>query len=91
MSGQAPEAAAEHNHVGAPPVPEGYSITETMKTLLGLSQLPASDAEIAGYAVAFEFQRMAVDALYAVPEARYASPALHFRAAGRIVDWADGS
>ncbi len=27
-------------------------------------------------------------ALYAVPEARYAAPALHFRAWSRIADWA---
>ncbi|WP_019927983.1 hypothetical protein [Nocardia sp. BMG111209] len=63
-------------------------MSDTMKTLLGLSTLPASEAEIAAYAAGFEFQRAGVDALYAVPEARYATPALHFRAAARIVDWA---
>lgn len=61
---------------------------EVLKTLLAAAQLPASDAEIDGYAAGYGAQRAAVDALYAVPEARYVEPALRFRAADRIEDWA---
>ncbi|MFF3571040.1 hypothetical protein [Nocardia jiangxiensis] len=63
-------------------------MNEVMKILLDAAQLPASEDEIAAYAAGFADQRAAVDALYAVPEARYAAPALHFRAASRIADWA---
>lgn len=63
-------------------------MNEIMKTLLDAAQLPASESEIASYAAGFAAQRAAVDALYAIPEARYAVPALHFRATTRIVDWA---
>ncbi|WP_067890438.1 hypothetical protein [Nocardia vaccinii] len=63
-------------------------MNEIMKTLLDAAQLPAAEGEIASYAAGYADQRAAVDALYAVPEARYAAPALHFRAASRIADWA---
>ena len=63
-------------------------MNETVKTLLDQAGLPASDDEIAAYAAGFAIQRAAVDALYAVPEARYAEPALRFRASARIADWA---
>ncbi|WP_216895276.1 hypothetical protein [Nocardia alni] len=63
-------------------------MNDVMKTLLDLASLPASDAETAAYASGFAIQRAAVDALYAVPEARYADPALRFQARGRITDWA---
>ncbi|GAA4658131.1 MULTISPECIES: hypothetical protein [Amycolatopsis] len=63
-------------------------MTEVLKNLLAAAQLPASEAETAAYVSAYEMHRAAVDALYAVPAARYVDPALRFRAAGRIEDWA---
>ncbi|KAA9149771.1 hypothetical protein FPZ12_042510 [Amycolatopsis acidicola] len=63
-------------------------MTEVVKTLLAEAKLPASDEEVAVYAAAYEAQRAAVDALYEVPAARYVDPALRFRAAARIEDWA---
>ncbi|HVV09866.1 hypothetical protein [Amycolatopsis sp.] len=59
-----------------------------MKTLLAAAKLPASEAEVAALAAGYEAQRAAVDALYDVPAARYVDPALRFRAAARIEDWA---
>lgn len=57
-----------------------------MLTALGLS--PASD-EAAMMCAAYPAFRAAVDALYDVPEARYADPALRFRAADTArTDWA---
>ena len=63
-------------------------MNEIVKTLLDAAGLPASEAEITAYAAGFAEQRAAVDALYTVPEARYAAPALHFRASSRVADWA---
>jgi len=64
-------------------------MNEIVKTLLDQAALPASEDEIAAYAAGFAAQRAAVDALYGVPEARYADPALRFRAGARITDWAE--
>jgi hypothetical protein len=64
-------------------------MNEIVKTLLDQATLPASEDEIAAYAAGFAAQRAAVDALYGVPEARYADPALRFRAGARIIDWAE--
>jgi hypothetical protein len=63
-------------------------VIEVVKTLLAAAKLPASEAEIEAYAAGYAAQRAAVDALYEVPEARYVDPALRFRAAARIEDWA---
>ncbi|GAB3564257.1 hypothetical protein GCM10027445_07780 [Amycolatopsis endophytica] len=56
--------------------------------LLDAAGLVASEEELAAYAPAYAGQRLAMDALYAVPEARYTDPALRFRAGARIEDWA---
>jgi hypothetical protein len=64
-------------------------MNEVTKTLLAAAQLPASEAESTAYAAGYETQRAAVDALYDVPAARYVDPALRFRAAARIEDWAE--
>jgi hypothetical protein len=63
-------------------------MSEVLKNLLAAAGLPASEAETAGYAQAYEAQRAAVDALYDVPVARYVDPALRFRAGARIEEWA---
>lgn len=60
----------------------------TLKTLLSIAKLPASDAEIENYSGGYTVQRASVDALYEVPEARYVDPALRFQAAARLSDWA---
>ncbi|GAB2990254.1 hypothetical protein LWP59_07345 [Amycolatopsis acidiphila] len=63
-------------------------MTDVLKNLLAAAGLPASDSETAAYLAGYEAQRIAVDALYEVPAARYADPALRFRAGARITDWA---
>jgi hypothetical protein len=59
-----------------------------VRTMLAMAALPASDDEITAYAVAYPAHRAGVEALYAVPAARYVDPALRFQAAARIDDWA---
>lgn len=63
-------------------------MSEVLKNLLAASRLPASEEETTAYEAAYEMHRSAVDALYDVPAARYVDPALRFRAAARIEDWA---
>ncbi|PXX57624.1 hypothetical protein DFR70_11752 [Nocardia tenerifensis] len=55
--------------------------------LLAAAGLPASAAEIAGLAMTYPAYRAAVDALYAVPAARYADPATRFHAVARLAEW----
>ena len=47
-----------------------------------------SEEEIAGLVAGCEDYQAGIEALYAVPEARYASPALIFDAATVFADWA---
>lgn len=61
---------------------------QTLHHLLAAARLPATEAELAAYLRTYEANRAAVDALYAVPAARYVDPALRFRAGARITDWA---
>lgn len=63
------------------------SSDETVRRLLAAARLTVPEDEIALIAAGYDLQRAGVDALYAVPEARYADPALRFRADARIVDW----
>ncbi|HVT68065.1 MAG TPA: hypothetical protein VHF26_09980 [Trebonia sp.] len=61
------------------------SAVREMLAAAGLSPAPAEAAAISAGYPAF---RAAVDALYEVPEARYADPALRFRAADtQRADW----
>jgi hypothetical protein len=64
-------------------------VTDTAFTraLLAAALLPATEPELAALAAGYPLQRAAIDALYAVPAARYVDPALRFRAQGRIEDW----
>ncbi|MFI5609538.1 hypothetical protein [Amycolatopsis sp. NPDC051903] len=62
--------------------------TDAVRRMLGAAGLPASEAELARYAAAYPAQRSGLDALYAVPAARYAEPALRFRAESTVEDWA---
>lgn len=59
-----------------------------LRTMLAAAGLTASDDELAAYAAAYPDTQAGVEALYAVPAARYVDPALRFRAAARIENWA---
>ncbi|WP_107656822.1 hypothetical protein [Nocardia suismassiliense] len=59
----------------------------TVRVLLGAAGLPANEAEMAGLAATYPEYRAAIDALYAVPAARYVDPALRFHAQARIAEW----
>ncbi|MGH3242334.1 MAG: hypothetical protein ACRDNL_18300 [Spirillospora sp.] len=61
---------------------------ERTRMLLAAAGLPASDGEIDDLAAGYAHLRAAVDALNAVPAARYGEPALRFRASAEVVeDW----
>lgn len=60
---------------------------DIIRTLLDAAGLPASGAEIAGLATTYLAFRAAIDALYAVPAARYVDPATRFHAAARLAEW----
>ncbi|HWD06930.1 MAG TPA: hypothetical protein VG674_31265 [Amycolatopsis sp.] len=62
--------------------------TATVRRMLDAAGLPASEGELARYAAAYPAQRSGLDALYAVPAARYVDPALRFRAEAAVEDWA---
>ncbi|GAA3542457.1 hypothetical protein GCM10022222_27680 [Amycolatopsis ultiminotia] len=62
--------------------------TVVVRTLLTAAGLPASESEVAAYAAGYPAQRSGLDALYELPAARYADPALRFRAGATIEDWA---
>jgi hypothetical protein len=65
------------------------SATETtVRSLLAAANLAPSEEEIAGLVDGYEDYRAGIEALYAVPEARYAAPALIFNAAPVFADWA---
>ncbi|MEV6559587.1 hypothetical protein AB0M22_27975 [Nocardia sp. NPDC051756] len=60
---------------------------DTVRTLLNAAGLPANAAEMAGLATTYLAYRAAIDALYAVLEARYVDPATRFHAAARVEEW----
>ncbi|MEV4600879.1 hypothetical protein AB0K15_26215 [Amycolatopsis sp. NPDC049253] len=61
---------------------------DVVRRMLDAASLPASEAELARYAAAYPAQRSGLDALYAVPAARYVDPALRFRAEAAVEEWA---
>ncbi|GAA3566794.1 hypothetical protein GCM10022419_054340 [Nonomuraea rosea] len=63
--------------------------SEIVGHLLTAAGLTVPEDELALLAAGYGFQRAGVDALYAVPEAQYADPALRFRADARIADWSE--
>jgi hypothetical protein len=63
-------------------------VDATVRMLLAEAGLPASEAEIAALVAAYPEFRAGVESLYAVEDARYASPALHFDAEPTFADWA---
>jgi citrate lyase beta subunit len=64
------------------------AIETTVRSLLAAAKLAPSEEEIAGLVSGYEDYRAGIEALYSVPEARYASPALIFNAAPVFADWA---
>jgi hypothetical protein len=65
-------------------------MTEAMvRSALHAAGLSPSEEEIASLAEGYGDYRAAIDALYAVPETRYASPALTFSATPVFADWSE--
>jgi hypothetical protein len=63
-----------------------------VREMLAASGLSPEPEELAMICAGYPALRAAVDALYSVREARYADPALRFRAADtERADWAAGS
>ncbi|WP_378740129.1 hypothetical protein [Nocardia brasiliensis] len=63
------------------------SSVDTVRALLDAACLPATEAEIRALATGFVAYRASINALYTVEAARYADPALRFRAATRSAEW----
>jgi hypothetical protein len=60
-----------------------------VRAMLAAAGLAPSEAEIVSLCAGYPAFRTAIDVLYQVPEARYADPALRFRAADTArADWA---
>lgn len=55
---------------------------------LAEAKLPAREDEIEDLVAAYPVQRAMIDLLYAVPEAKYEAPALHFNPLPVFADWA---
>jgi hypothetical protein len=71
---------------------ESESRETELRAMLAASGLSPTAEEIAMICAGYAAFRGAVDALYDVPEARYADPALRFRAADtKRTDWASQS
>jgi hypothetical protein len=60
-----------------------------VRAALTAAGLSVSDEEFAALVASYPGHRARIDALYAIPEARDASPALVFDAAPVFVDWSD--
>lgn len=58
-----------------------------VRELLAAARIPVGETEIAAAAGALPGVQAGVEALYAIPEARYVDPALRFRAETADVDW----
>jgi hypothetical protein len=71
MSSDTPTAAAE----------------ATVRTLMAVAGLPATEAEILTFAEDYLELRGMVELLYAVPEARYEAPGLRFDPTQIVADW----
>lgn len=68
---------------------EDITIETTVRALLAAAGLSPSAAEFEAICAGYPYLRAGIDALYQVPEARYADPALRFRADGTArADWA---
>lgn len=59
----------------------------TVRGLLDLAGLPASEHEIEQIASSYPLTRRQISSLWAMTEARYAEPALIFQAEPALVPW----
>jgi hypothetical protein len=59
----------------------------TVRALLAAARLSPSEEEVAELVAMYPDYKAGIEALYAVPETRYASPALVFDAAPIFTDW----
>jgi hypothetical protein len=66
--------------------PSAAELATVRSALTSFGVSPAED-ELASIAHGWDLQRAAIDRLYAAPEARYAEPALRFKADAVAVDW----
>lgn len=64
---------------------------ETVRALAAAAGIRPDDEELAELIRVYPRFRAALDELYAVQEARYASPALVFSAVRANVDWSDAN
>jgi hypothetical protein len=72
----------ETNLIPLPPAVDPRVIAE-VGLLLSRARLPLPAVELAELAASYPVQQAGIEALYAVPEARYVEPALRFRANSR--------
>ncbi|MER5268923.1 amidase [Actinosynnema sp. NPDC002837] len=86
VPGLDPGTEVEPPAPGAMPAADPAELAAVRVLFSGATLAPA-EGELQAFALGYPDVRTAVAALYAVPEARYADPALRFVAGGRIVDW----
>jgi EmrB/QacA subfamily drug resistance transporter len=67
--------------------PMETSVRGTVETLLAVAGIRPSEDELDELARSYPSFRQALEELHAVPEARYAAPALTFQAAATFADW----
>jgi hypothetical protein len=60
---------------------------DVVRTLLGEAGLPASPEEVERLAASYVELRAGIESLYAVAEAKYESPGLHFDPDPTHADW----
>jgi hypothetical protein len=60
----------------------------TVRTLIAAAGLSPSEEEIATLIAAYPEHKAGIESLYAIPEARYAAPALIFSPTPVFADWA---
>jgi len=65
--------------------------TATVRDALAAAGLSPSEDEVAGLVAGYPDWKARIEALYAIPETRYASPAVRFDASPTFADWADSS
>lgn len=68
---------------------ESVPADAAVRVLLGAAGIQPSDEEMAIFAAAYSEVQAGVDSLYAIPEARYASPALVFSATPTFAEWSE--
>ena len=65
------------------------NVENTVRTLIAAAGLSPSEEEIATLVAGYPQHKAGIESLYAIPEARYAAPALVFSATPIFADWAE--